>query len=107
MRMYVEILDPVPPGIGSSYGGLKFAKYGVCTWVYDDGFCGEVEFINFRKFVSESKYAKPTEFRFWFYPEIIAEVYPALVIRTDMQSVVLNGNFINPATGEGFPLVLP
>lgn len=105
MRAQISIQGPFPPQIDQSYEPFGFYKFGLCCWQYE-GFDGQIEWINTQFFCTEPKYPGPTAFRYWFQKNVFALVQVVPTIRSDMQSFKINGVNVNPATGDGMPLLL-
>lgn len=106
MRFLCDISTPIPGYVNQSYMPFGFWKFGLMCWVYD-GYRGEVEWINSLKFVSEAKYADPAGVDYFFQKGVIFKVQLVPHVSVNLQDIVLNGIPFNPATGKGFPLILP
>jgi hypothetical protein len=105
MKMLIDILPPIPPGVNQSYLPFGWAKYGVCAWVYD-GYRGETEWINFQHFVTEPKYQNVTAFDYWFQHGVTAIIKAKLEVNSKVPDISINGVNYNMATGKNMPLLL-
>lgn len=103
LRAQVKILPPYPPGIGTSYPGLNFAKWGVCRWNYAQG-SGPVHWINWLTNVFEAEYDDPVSFDYWFQNNVVFQVSVAPYIPSALSNMKVNGTVVNVLTGKGFPV---
>ena len=100
MRILIAVQAPIPPQVSQSYSPFGWYKLGVCCWNYS-GFDGAVEFINTLNFCTEPKYSNPTSFRYSLAPGLTAILTPFLEIAGTPPGITINGQVVNPATGEG------
>jgi hypothetical protein len=109
--MTVKILPPIPPWINQSYTPFGFYKFGCCCWQYQDPlgnvWDGEVEWINTQNFVTKAKLGSVYGFRWFLWEGLLATFNPVLEVAVQAPSIEVNGTFVNPVTGEGFPLLIP
>jgi hypothetical protein len=104
--MEITIQEPLPPGLGDSYPPLRWAKYGVCWWIYEN-FAGETEWINQLHWCTEPKYGNPTMFQCRLAKGVSAILMPRIIVRTDITGMVINGVTTSLQTGRNMPFVVP
>jgi len=106
-RVQFQLVGSIPPFVNSSYGGMKFYKFGVFRFLYDVG-VGPVHFLNFDGQVAEPEFINSTGVELWTYPGVFFKVNRIPVVQgKDISDVLVNGVPTNPVTGKNMPLVLP
>lgn len=114
MLALITLVPPYPDHTAYSYTSgrhpFNFAKIGLAVWCYqgtsqfDEGFAGPIHWLNQKKCIIEAEFPNPTGLKIWTAPNWSGNVRFALVEKTAMQSVVLNGKTVNPLTGKSMPL---
>lgn len=105
MRLLLDVIPPIPPGVNRSYGNFGFYKFGLFCWVYD-GYDGQVEWVNTEHFCTEPKYRHPTLARFWLQKNVIYQVKVKLQIDESLPGMIINNTLYNAATGVNMPFKL-
>lgn len=97
----IKTIDPIPPGLGFSYGDLQFARYGVCAWEYNLGYRGPVHFINWKDSVIENEFPNPIGFWYYLFPGLTAVIGFRTSLPDTVPDIEIGGQKVNFTTGEG------
>jgi len=107
LRILVDILDPVPPYISTSYPPSDYGVYGFVVFYYSDPtlglYKGKPQWINFRNQIFEPEMAGAQLCKAFFKPNVKFLVRPSFFI-PGVPPVKLAGILMNALTGQGLPL---
>lgn len=98
--------EEIPPNVGTSYGPLKFGKYGVFGWIYHDKYWGPIHWINWKDtiIVPDAGYGTPTGYYRWCAPNVFIQFQIVPTINTPPPDVLVGQQLTNLLKGKGVPV---